>query len=137
MVTVLSHTGNLCLGTEGCQSPSPYCHSRSCPGKQEVSRNGKQSHCHHRGASKHIFTWDAEKEASDPSFSPSTSFQHTPAPSPAVRARRVGFSSLPCCPIPFQTPSGLQTCPCITLFTSNCYLITLDQEHSLGGNQAQ
>lgn len=32
--------------------------------------------------------WDAEKEASDLPFSPCTSFQHTAAPSPAVRAEK-------------------------------------------------
>lgn len=49
--------------------------------------------------------------------------------------RRVGFYSLPPGSIPFQRPSGLQSCPCITLLTRNCYLVTLHQEQSLGGKK--
>lgn len=133
-----------CRGTEGCQPPiptlpaswqrsTPFPHWDLC-WEQEVLRNGKQSHCRHGGADKHIFMWDAEKEASDPPFSPSASFQHRPAPSPAARAGRVRVFFPP---TPFQRPSGLQTCLCITVFTSNCYLAVLDQEQSPGGNRAQ
>lgn len=57
-----------------------------------MSKNGKQSHCCHRGASKHIFIWDAEKEASDPPFFSSASFQHIPAPQPSCWGREIwGF----------------------------------------------
>ena len=69
------------------------------------------------GEPANIFMWDADKEASDPPFSPSSSFQHTPAPRLAAGAGKVGvFFS----PVPFQRPSGLQTRLCIILFTSNC-----------------
>lgn len=129
-----------CLGTEGCQSSSHTAsgallsHSRSCAGQQELSRNGKQSHGPHREASKHIFTWDAEKEASDPPFSPCTSFQRRP-PAHLSGQGRVRFSSLPPFPIPFQRPSGLQTCPCITLLTSNCYLVPCTRSQAWVGTK--
>lgn len=52
-----------------------------------------------------FFMWDAEKEASDPPFSPCTSFQHTAAPSPAVRAEkgRVFFPA----PLPHPLPKAI------------------------------
>lgn len=58
------HTQGWCIPALGQRGAGPHphiaggappSHTRSCTGKQEVSRNGKQSHCHHGGASKHIF----------------------------------------------------------------------------------
>lgn len=144
---LVTHIVHPCLGTEGCQSSSPYClwgvssgarqsHSRSCTGKQEVSRNGKQSHCHHRVVNKHIFKGVHKRRHLILPFPPAPPL-NTPAPCPAVRAEKGGvFFPVPCL-VPFQRSSELPNCLCITLFTCNCYLVTLNQEQSLNGNKAQ
>ena len=67
-----------------------------------------------------------------PSPPPPLSNTHQP-PAQLPGQGGLGF---PYPPIPFQRLSVLQTCLCITLFTSNCYLVALDQEQSSGGNRA-
>lgn len=69
-----------------------------------------------------------------PSLPPPLSNTHQPPAQPLVPGG-LGFFSLP--HITFQRPSGIQTCPCITLFASNRYLVALDQEQSPGENRAQ
>lgn len=48
---------------------------------------------------------------------PAPPFNTHQPPAQLSGQRRVGFSSLAPCPIHFQRPSGLPTCPCITQFT--------------------